>query len=43
MFIVHDLKSYEKTLKPEFCESLVEKIDTFNDRCEPNIEILDCG
>ena len=41
--ITSQIKSYEKTLDPEFCEELVGQIDTFNETCEPKIEILDCG
>ena len=43
LMINQDLKFYEQTLDPEFCESLVERIDSFNDDCEPYIEILDCS
>ena len=41
--IVNDLKSYETSLDPEFCDGLVERINLFNDDCEPRVEILDCG
>jgi len=41
--IINDLKSYETSLDPEFCEELVEKIDSFNMQCTPQVEILDCG
>jgi hypothetical protein len=41
--IINDLKTYEKSLDPEFCEELVEKIDNFNYECQPQVEILDCG
>ena len=41
--IVNDLKSYEISLDPEFCDGLVERINLFNDDCEPRVEILDCG
>ncbi len=41
--IVNDLKSYETSLDPEFCEELVQKIDSFNMQCTPEVEILDCG
>ena len=41
--IVNDLKSYEMSLNPEFCDGLVERINLFNDDCEPRVEILDCG
>ena len=43
MIILNEISSYEKSLEPEFCEIIVEKIDLFNDDCEPQIEILDCG
>jgi len=43
MIILNEIASYEKSLEPEFCEIIVEKIDLFNDNCEPQIEILDCG
>ncbi len=43
MLILNDISSYEKSLDPEFCEIIVEKIDLFNDSCEPQIEILDCS
>jgi len=41
--ILNDIQKYEQTLDPEFCESIVYRIDDFNDICEPEIEILDCG
>ncbi len=43
MIILNEIASFEKSLEPEFCETIVEKIDLFNDSCEPQIEILDCG
>ncbi len=43
MIILNQITSYEQSLEPEFCEIIVEKIDLFNDDCEPQIEILDCG
>jgi len=43
MTILNEITSYEQSLEPEFCEIIVEKIDLFNDDCEPQIEILDCG
>jgi hypothetical protein len=43
MGIIFDLQSYEKSLDPEFCEVLVEKIDLYNMQCVPQVEILDCG
>lgn len=41
--ILNEISLYEKSLDPELCEVIVEKIDYFNDKCEPQIEILDCG
>ncbi len=41
--IITNLKSYEKSLDPEFCDVLVEKINLFNADCKPEVEILDCG
>ncbi|MBM2819457.1 MAG: hypothetical protein HW410_1139 [Nitrosarchaeum sp.] len=41
--IMNDLKIYEETLNPEFCDDMVEKINLFNDDCQPQVEILDCG
>ncbi len=41
--ILSEIQTYEKTLNPEFCEKTVHKILAYNDKCEPYIEILDCG
>ena len=43
ILIINDISSYEQSLDPEFCEIIVYRIDLFNDDCEPQIEILDCG
>jgi len=43
IIIMNDLKSYEESLDPEFCDALVEKINLFNLDCKPKVEILDCG
>jgi len=43
MVILNEINSYEKSFEPELCEIIVEKIDLFNDDCQPQIEILDCG
>ena len=43
MIILNEISSYEESLEPEFCETIIEKIDLFNDDCEPQVEILDCG
>ena len=41
--ILNEIKIYEKSLDPEFCEIILEKINSFNDSCTPILEILDCG
>ena len=41
--ITNDIISYEKSLDPEICENILERIDLYNDQCEFEIEILDCG
>ena len=43
MMIIKDISLYEKSFDPDFCELIVEKINLFNEVCEPEIEILDCG
>jgi hypothetical protein len=40
---MNDLKIYGETFNPEFCNDLVEKINLFNNDCQPQVEILDCG
>jgi hypothetical protein len=41
--IIADIEKFEQTLDPDFCASVLERIDVFNDDCEPEIEIIDCG
>ena len=41
--ILNEIKIYEKSLDPEFCEIILKKINSFNDSCTPTLEILDCG
>ena len=43
MSVLNQIQIYEKSLDPEFCESILEKIDSFNISCNPKFEILDCG
>jgi len=43
MLILNDIFSYKNSLDPELCEIMVEKINSFNDSCKPQIEIFDCG
>jgi hypothetical protein len=41
--IINEISSYGKSLDPELCENILEKIDSYNDMCTSQIEILDCG
>ena len=41
--ILSDISKYYDTLDPEFCESLVYRINEFNEQCSEEILILDCG
>jgi len=41
--ITNEISSYDKSLDPELCENILEKIDSYNDMCASQIEILDCG
>ena len=43
MSLLNEIKIYEKSLDPEFCELVLKKINSFNDSCNPTLEILDCG
>ena len=43
VILIKDISEYYDTLDPEFCESLVYRIDEFNSMCSPEIEVLDCG
>ena len=43
MSILNEIKIYEESLDPEFCEIILEKINSFNDIYTPTLEILDCG
>jgi len=43
ILISNDINSYEKSLDPEYCENILERIDLYNDQCPSQIEILDCG
>ena len=43
MSLLNKINIYEKSLDPEFCEFVLEKINSFNNQCTPVIEILDCG
>ena len=41
--IISEIQTYEKTLDPVFCETLVLRILEYNDKCDNYIEIFDCG
>ena len=41
--ILNDIEKFEQTLDPDFCASIVERIDMFHDECELELEIIDCG
>ena len=43
MMIVRGLENYETTLDPEFCADLLDQIYEFNDSCNAQVEIIDCG
>lgn len=43
VILSNEIRSYEKSLDPEFCENTLEKINLYNDQCPSQIEILDCG
>ncbi len=43
IIISNEVYSYEKSLDPELCENILEKIDLHNEKCSSQIEILDCG
>ncbi len=41
--LLADINEYEQTMDPDFCYSVVERIGSFNDKCDIHLEILDCG
>ena len=41
--ILGDLSNLAKDFDPVTCEVVLDKIINFNDECEPEIEIMDCG
>ena len=43
VLLTNELQKYEQSLDPEMCEKLIDTINLFNERCIPEIEILDCG
>ena len=43
LILLSDVQSLENSFDPEYCEYTVEKINLLNDKCESQLEILDCG
>ena len=43
LILLGDVRTLEDSFDPEHCEYVVEKINLFNDKCESQVEILDCG
>ena len=41
--LINNLQQYERSLDPEICEPLIDEINLFNEQCDPEIEIFDCG
>jgi hypothetical protein len=41
--ITDEIKKYDQTKNPQFCDELNSKIYRFNNLCKPSIEELDCG
>ena len=41
--LINDIYTHEQYLDPDFCNSLLEQIDLFNEQCIIQIETLDCG
>lgn len=41
--IIDDINKFQTNQDPEFCAITVNKILSYNEKCEPYIEILDCG
>ncbi len=41
--LLNDINKYEQNLDPDFCDALLNKIQNYNEQCQPEIEILDCG
>ena len=41
--VINELKQYQKTLDPDLCENLINKIIELNEKCGIEIEPIDCG
>ncbi len=43
VLLIKDMDTHEQYLDPDFCYSLLEQIDAFNEQCDAYLEIPDCG
>ncbi len=43
MILLEQIKEYEDSFDPDLCLSIMNRIDFFNESCEPKLEIIDCG
>ncbi|HWP78071.1 MAG: hypothetical protein AB1299_04930 [Thermoproteota archaeon] len=41
--IIDEIVEYERTLDPNICISIAEKIDRLNNECNSGLETLDCS
>ncbi|MGQ0772664.1 MAG: hypothetical protein ACT4NT_07840 [Nitrososphaerota archaeon] len=41
--IIDEIVEYERTLDPNICISIAEKIDQLNNECKSGFETPDCG
>jgi hypothetical protein len=41
--IIDEIVEYERTLDPDICISIAEKIDQLNNECKSGFETPDCG
>ena len=41
--VANELEQYQKTMDPELCDNLLDKIIELNEECEIEIEPIDCG
>ena len=41
--VVNELEQYQKTMDPELCDNLLDKIIKLNEECGIEIEPIDCG
>lgn len=41
--LLDDIDRYNESQDPEICVELLDRIISFQEDCEPMVEILDCG